>query len=307
MDRLNLNLLRTLVQILELRNITHAANELRLTQSAISRQLSQLREYFNDPLLVREGNEYLLTAHAQAIKPKLNALLNQVDNLRHHESFDPTLCQRKFTFACTDYVANCIFPDLIADIYQSAPQIDIRYKTWRSEWLGLLGVKPIDFAATMIDHVPDNLYGTHLGEDDPVIMVRKQHPMSGATLSDLDDWLRYPFVKITIGGDKDSFFDTELSRLHKRRRIAFEVPFYTSAFEVVAKTDFALLAPRHIAIKACEMYPLCLHDIPLEHIPRYNYYMLWHSIHQHDSAHRWLRERISNHIYNSVFSPHAMV
>lgn len=306
MDRLNLNLLRALAQILEHRNITQAASELRLTQSAISRQLAQLRDYFNDPLLVREGNDYLLTARAQQIKPRLKALLDQIDDLRYQEAFDPGLCHRRFTFACTDYVANFIFPNLIVDVHNQAPGIDLQFKTWQFDWLNHLGTKPIDFAATMISHVPDNLYGTHLGEDDPVMLVRKDHPLHNATTTEIEDWLRYPFIKIATGGDKDSFFDTELHRLHKRRRIAFEVPFYTSAFEVVAKTDFVLVLPRHIALKAGEIYPVCCHDIPLDCLPRHNYYLLWHSIHQHDSAHRWLRERIAEHICTSIFSPQGM-
>lgn len=305
MDRLNLNLLRSLAQILEHRNLTQAAIDLRLTQSAISRQLSQLREHFNDPLLIRQGNDYLLTVRAQQLKPKIKSLLDQIDHLRHESVFDPALCQRRFTFASTDYVANFIFPDLIGSLNQQAPQIDLQFKTWEPNWIGQLGTLPIDFAATMINHVPDNLYGAHLGEDDPVFLVRSFHPISAN--SELDDWLAYPFVKISIGGDKDSFFDIELNRLHKKRRIGFEVPFYNSAFEVVSRTDFVLVLPRHIALKACEIFSLQCFDIPLERLPKHRYYLLWHSVHHHDIAHRWLRERLAEHMYTSLYSPKGMV
>ncbi|MCM2972469.1 LysR family transcriptional regulator [Larsenimonas suaedae] len=306
MDRLNLNLLRTLAYVLEYRNVSQAARELGLTQSTLSRQLAQLRTHFNDPLLVRQGNAYLLTDRAQKIKPKLKTLLDQIEDLKHLETFDPTHCHRRFTFASTDYVANFIFPTLIAQMQTLAPGIDLQFKTWQPEFLHDLGSAPIDFAATMTHQVPDNLYGDYLGEDDSVILCRSGHPMADDALGDIDRFLQYPFVKITIGGDKDSFFDIELHRLHKKRRIAFEVPFYISAFEVVSKTDFLLVVPRHIALKACESLPLRCHDIPLARLPRHHYYLLWHSIHRHDNAHRWLRSRIAEHMYSSIYSPQGM-
>ncbi|MCW8885823.1 MAG: LysR family transcriptional regulator, partial [Motiliproteus sp.] len=52
-EHLNLNLLRALATLLEEKNVTRAASRLHLTQSAMSRQLGQLRDYFDDPLLIR--------------------------------------------------------------------------------------------------------------------------------------------------------------------------------------------------------------------------------------------------------------
>ncbi len=306
MERLNLNLLRALAVLLEQRNVTRAATELRLTQSAISRQLSQLREYFGDPLLVREGNDYLLTTRAQQLKPRLQELLQQIDNLRQEAAFDPALCNRRFAFACTDYVANYIFPDVLSCLHSQPNQIDMSYKIWQSQWLENLGSRPIDFAATMISKVPDNLYGIYLGNDEPVLLMHREHPLTEQQVLDIDQLLAYPFVSLTIGGDKDSFFDTELNRLHKQRRIAFEVPFYTAAFNVVSNTEMLLIVPRHIAHKACELYELTYCALPMERVPEHNYYLIWHSIHQHDSAHRWLREMIADQMYRSIFSPKGM-
>lgn len=306
MERLNLNLLRALAVLLEQRNVTRAANELRLTQSAISRQLAQLREYFSDPLLVREGNDYLLTARAQQLKPRLQDLLTQIDSLREEEAFDPALCSRRFAFACTDYVANFMFPDVLSALHSGPNSIDLSYKIWQSEWLDSLGSRPVDFAATMIKKVPDNLYGIHLGDDEPVFLMQSGHALTQLSEVDLESLLDYPFISITSGGDKDSFFDIELNRLHKQRRIAYEVPFYASAFNVLVKTQMLLIVPRHIAKKACEFYDLIWRDLPLDQVPEHNYYLLWHSVHQHDGAHRWVREMIADLMYRSIYSPKGM-
>jgi DNA-binding transcriptional LysR family regulator len=306
MAKLNLNLLRTLAVLLAQRNVSRAADELRLTQSAISRQLALLREYFNDPLLVREGNDYLLTAKAQQLIPQLQNILSQVDDLGEGAEFTPSACSRRFSFACTDYVANFIFPDVLADLHSEADQIDITYKIWQPQWLSSLATRPIDFFATMIDDVPDNLYGVHLGDDEPVLVMAKSHPLSSNNHVTLEQILDYPYVTITAGGDKDRFFDVEINRLRKKRRIAFEVPLYTSAFNVVARGRMLLIVPRHIAMKAAYSYPITCRDLPLERLPKHNYYLLWHSIHHHDPAHRWVRDRIARVIRESIYSPRGM-
>lgn len=299
--KLNLNLLHTLKVILEQRNLTRSAQELRLTQSAISRQLSQLRGYFDDPLLVREGNDYFLTALAQQLKPRVLEILESINDLRQKEQFDPQLCQRRFSFACTDYVANFIFPELLSVLEGYRAGIDLNYQIWQPEWLVNLGARPLDFAATMTNDVPANIYGVHLGNDIPVVLMNKEHPLINKALS-IDSMLKHAFVRITAGGEKDGFFDIEMNRLHRKRRIAFEVPFFSAAFNVVSETSMLLIVPRHIARKASEIYPITWKSLPLSQVPEHDYYLIWHCIHHNDTAHRWMRTIIADHLQNSMFS-----
>ncbi|WP_315982021.1 LysR family transcriptional regulator [Aliamphritea spongicola] len=121
MERLNLNLLRSLAVLLEQRNVTQSAEQLNMSQSALSKQLAQLRDYFDDKLLIRNGNDYLLTSFAQRLNPRLQEIISQLENLRDETDFNPQHCRRRFTFACTDYVANFIFPDVICSLSQQAP------------------------------------------------------------------------------------------------------------------------------------------------------------------------------------------
>lgn len=65
---INLNLLLALQALLEERSVTAAARRLGVTQSAMSRQLAQLRYIFADPLLVRVGNRQQLTERANFLR-----------------------------------------------------------------------------------------------------------------------------------------------------------------------------------------------------------------------------------------------
>ncbi|MCU1516265.1 MAG: LysR family transcriptional regulator, partial [Pseudarthrobacter sp.] len=55
MKNLDLNLLPQLQVLLELRNVSRAAERLQLSQPATSAAMARLRRHFDDELLVRNG------------------------------------------------------------------------------------------------------------------------------------------------------------------------------------------------------------------------------------------------------------
>jgi DNA-binding transcriptional LysR family regulator len=301
-ERINFKLLVALSVMIEQKNITRAAEKLNISQSALSRQLSHLREYFKDELLVREGHDYCLTDLALELKPKIEAILDQVDGLKNTEVFDPATCTKAFTFSSTDYVAGFIFPDVITQLSSQAPHINLTFKQWQSDWISQLGTMSIDFVTTMISEVPENLYGIKLGCDRPVVLMAINHPLNEKDVSCTEDILPYPFIRISAGGDKDGFFDDHLSRLGIKRRIAYEVPFYSAAFKACASTHMLLIVPEHIAINAASHYPLTWRSIDFLDLPKHEYYLLWHSVHHQDKPHKWLRETIASVFKISNFS-----
>ncbi|WP_152662853.1 LysR family transcriptional regulator [Halomonas sp. HG01] len=306
MERINLNLLRALNALLEHRNVTRAAEKLNISQSAMSRQLGQLRTYFDDEILIREGGDYLLSALAQELKPSIQSIVSQVDNLRNETQKEPEKYQRSFTFSSTDYVANFIFPDVIKAIQAKAPGIDIHYRQWQPDWINQLGSLPIDFASTMTSAPPENLYGIHLGQDHPVVLMKKSHPLSSMSDISLPKPLEFPFIRITAGGDKDGFFDTHLEKKGLKRRVAVETPFFTSAFNICESSEMLVIVPRHIAENARKIHAVSWRELGMDDLPQHEYYLLWHSIHHHDQAHRWLRELIAEIMEDSIFSPQGM-
>ncbi|WP_415901552.1 LysR family transcriptional regulator [Neptuniibacter sp. QD29_5] len=293
MNRLNLNLLRALVIMLEERNVTRAADRLHLTQSAMSRQLSQLRDHFADPLLIREGNDYLLSAKAKELLPKVQAILAEVDELGEGDSFNPAECVRRFSFACTDHVAQFIFPDILQKLRQEAPGIDISYEMWRPELLTRLGQLPLDLASTTTNSLPENVLSIHIGQDSPVCLMAKNHPLAGQTLT-IEKMLEYSFLRLNSGGDKDSFFDRALEAQGLQRRIQFEVPFFSAAFQVLSSEPMLMILPQHIASNALAHFPLSYAELPLDEVPQNNYHLCWHALHDQDPAHRWLRNLIAD-------------
>src|SRR3954464_7688953 len=86
----NLNLLVALDGLLSQRSVTAAAKRVRVTPSAMSHSLSELRRLLGDPLLVRSGRAMVLTPRAEALATPLRALLLETERLlQGGPVFDP--------------------------------------------------------------------------------------------------------------------------------------------------------------------------------------------------------------------------
>ena len=290
-QNINLNLLRSLKVLLEECHVSHAAHRLNLTQSAVSRHLSVLREMFADPLLVRDGNLLIPTPKALLLQKKLEGWFIELDDLMSDEVFDPKLWQGEFVFSSSDYVAQYILPEITKILMQEAPQVTLTYRLWQPSLLHQLHDEGIQLASSMSLEAPAGLSSVQIGEDHSVCLMGAHHPLASAESISLDQVLHYPHIKIVGGGDKDGLFDAALKAKGKQRRIALNVPFFFAAAQALCDSQLLLVTPEHIANNLSERYDLSYHHLPLK-TPKHKYWLTWHSKYDLDPAHMWARSMI---------------
>ncbi|WP_415720992.1 LysR family transcriptional regulator [Photobacterium ganghwense] len=301
LSQINLNLLRTLQVLMEECHVSRSAERLCLTQSAVSRQLNQLRELFADPLLIREGNRLLPTPRGLQLKLQVDAILEGCEALLVAPSFDPEQWQGPMIMASSDYVAQYILPDIVDRVQRQAPRLNLSYRLWSPEQISRLGELDIHLVSTMLPAIPDGLCGAQIGADFPVCVMRRGHPLALAPRLTLDDLVRYPHMRVSAGGDKDSFVERELSALGLQRTVKFSVPFFSSAFQTVSRTDMLLVLPEHIAMNMQALFDITYCPLPLT-TPEHRYWLLWHPRYDADPAHRWFREQVMAVMQSSMYS-----
>lgn len=288
MLRANLNLLPTLKVLLETRNISRAAELLHLSQPSISKQLAQLRNEFDDELLVREGQRWLLTPRAEALAAQLADSLGALERLYEAPGFDPSRCERVFRLASSDYVAQHILPDICAALAKEAPLAALEYSLWDKRQLPQLWQSELDLVSTITEQVPEQIRGLHQGEDRLAVLMGRHHPLAGKALS-LDDYLAWPHLQVSGGGDKDSPVEQVLAPQGLSRHWFARVPFFQAAVEVLLRTDCLMTTPAHIAWQLSCGHELTFVDLPFAARDQ-QYHLLWHQRHHQDPAHRWFRE-----------------
>jgi DNA-binding transcriptional LysR family regulator len=298
----NYKLLPALISLLQTRNLTESAKALHVTQSAMSKTLGQIREAFDDAILIREANRFVLTQRAEILKQQLPALMQQLDSLYLPESLNLAQCQRQFSFASSDYVAQAVFPRVCEAVERNAPNAGIVYQLWDKSHLERLAELPLDLVSTIAQTIPENLYGKEMATDSQVVLMRSSHPLAGQHLS-LDDYAKAKHIVITGGGDKDSPVESALAKQGKQRTVFARVPFFQAAIELIKSTDTLLTTPLHIAVDFSQRYDIKIKPLPVD-IEAHHYYLLWHAKYQKDPEHQWFRALcftiLSKHLNDSI-------
>src|SRR5688500_10858331 len=121
---LDLNLLPTLDALLRERNVTRTAEQLGLSQPAVSASLGRLRRHFGDELLHRTGNRYELTPLALQLRSRTESALHGVHRVFDASpEFDPGASDRQFTLMISDYAMAVFGERLISRLATDAPKI----------------------------------------------------------------------------------------------------------------------------------------------------------------------------------------
>lgn len=124
---LDLNLLVSLDALLFQRSVTRAAQQLGLSQPALSASLARLRRHFGDELLTRVGNEYRLTPLALQLKPRVRLALDGVERVfTAQPEFEPAQSTREFSLLVSDYGCAVLGDTLARLLVDEAPQARLR-------------------------------------------------------------------------------------------------------------------------------------------------------------------------------------
>lgn len=292
--------LTTLITILEVRNLSHAAIRLGSSQSALSRSLTQFRKALDDPLMVRQGREYILTDRAVALLEPIRSVLEQLQDISASPQFLPAHCQRRFTIAGSDHVAHHILPALLADLGVKAPGVKVDFLSWQANRFEWLASGSVDLVTSMVEDAPSDIHGRVIGEDFAVCCMRADHVLAAEPHLTLTQFLRWPHMKISAGGDKDGFVDAFLRKRGRARELKLAVPYYSAAMAALQGSDMLLMLPEHIARKWAEQ--VAVSWCPLKFLNhRFRYWVAWHSRTHSSPEQQWFRQLVYQHCRSSQF------
>ncbi|WP_440876352.1 LysR family transcriptional regulator [Thalassotalea sp. PLHSN55] len=179
MNRIDLNLLLTLQVLLKVKSTTLAAEELHTSQSAVSRSLVRLRDMMGDKLLVRKGQSLALTVKGEQLAQELPQLLSQLNNLVENKPFEPTQSQERITIAMNASIAEWVVPSFSQYLAEQAPGIELTIEDWDSSTPKNLAQGAIRMGLNYFPlELPKSFIQHKLGQDNFVLVCRKDHPLS---------------------------------------------------------------------------------------------------------------------------------
>lgn len=287
-QRFDLNLLVSLDALLTHRNVTRAAEQLHIGQSAASAALARLREHFDDDLLVRSGREMRLTALGETLVGPVRSTLRQAQStLEQRPGFDPATSARTFTLLASDYVMRVLMIDVVRKIAELAPDVRFVLTRLRESSADLLDRGQVDL---MI--VPENFGSTEhpseeLFSDEYVCIGWNKHPVLHQAPS-LDDYLDWPHVAVRLRNSRPYAFEDAILPAGERRVDVFVEDFINLPALIVGTPRLATVQKR-LAEHARESgLDIAIWPLPFQ-MPPLLEYMRWHKSSEHDPGLEWLR------------------
>ncbi|WP_376088118.1 LysR family transcriptional regulator [Roseomonas sp. CCTCC AB2023176] len=287
----DLNLLVTLVALVEERGVTPAARRLGVSQPAASAALARLRDLFRDELLVRTGRGMEPTPRAleiaEAARPHLLGLVEAMAGAR---PFVPGHDARIFRLGCTDAFAFAALPILSARLREEAPACDLVLRVGDYRTLpAMLGVGEVGTVAGWLRDDAPATAKVRVLRHAPWVLLRDaaSPPVAG----DLDAFCARPHALVTPAGDLAGPLDRLLGDRGMARRVAVGVSSFALLLAVLPGTDRLATVPDFVAARLAALGGLTIEAPPVAMPPVANA-LAWRAPLDRDPGEVWFRHAV---------------
>ncbi|KJF71689.1 MULTISPECIES: LysR family transcriptional regulator [Agrobacterium] len=292
MKDVDLNLLNSLQKLLALGSVTKAAEELGISQSAMSYNLARLRKAMGDELFTRDAGGLVMTPYARTLVEPVSKVMTEIDRLvSRSAAFDPISAERTFTIALPDAAEVLIIPEILRRVDRDAPGIRLQLRSIDEvDALRELDTGMIDMAVGVFSEGQIHHKRKLLHTDDYLCLYNGALLEFGNPIG-LDEYLSARHVGLSGKVSSRDAVGDQLAMMDEPRRISMttrhllSIPFIVLATPVVATVHGSLARyfERQLGLRTSRP-PFEMPSVPIS--------LLWHSSNDADPAHRWMRDVI---------------
>ena len=293
MTNIDLKLLAVVTELHKTRSVSQTAENLDLSQSAISMSLAKLRKLFNDPLFVRTSSGMNPTPHAVEL---IGLLKNAEDILQTaldlHVVFDPMRSERCFNLYSSDIAQVTLMPRLMQRLKSIAPNVGIDLRRLSDATPKQLESGEADLAVGFVLPLGAGFCQQRLFKERFVCVARKDHPRVGDAIS-IEEFQDETHLAITTCGTGHGVFEKALEARGIRRRVGLTVPSFLGITSIITTLDFLAVLPEQLARHLARVGNIKMLPLPFN-VPSYYIMQHWHERYTQDPASKWLRSVVAN-------------
>jgi DNA-binding transcriptional LysR family regulator len=290
---IDLKLLAVVTELHKTRSVSQTAENLDLSQSAISMSLAKLRKLFNDPLFVRTSSGMNPTPHAVEL---IGLLKNAEDILQTaldlHVVFDPMRSERCFNVYSSDIAQVTLMPRLMQRLRSVAPNVGIDLRRISEATPKQLETGEADLAVGFVLPLGAGFCQQRLFKERFVCVARKDHPRVGDTIS-IEEFQEETHLAITTCGTGHGVFEKALEGRSIRRRVGLTVPSFLGITSIITTLDYLAVLPEQLARHLARNGNIKMLPLPFN-VPSYYIMQHWHERYTQDPASKWLRSVVAN-------------
>jgi len=295
LGKVDLNLLISLQVLLEEKSVSRAAERLFITQPAMSKTLSRLRNLFEDRLFTRSSRGMRPTPKALDIAEGLEAILGDISLLLGGRQFDPATFRGRVTLALSEHMGIALLPVLIRRLSELAPSISIRVESTVEHQLEELALGNLDFAIQVRQTYYDpDFRVAPLGGSPLAILMREGHPLSRGEVT-WERLARFPLIKLYVPDREQLEVQQRASAvipLSDHPRGSLEISALLTALAVLRQTDYFMPAPAYLLEQGRASAGLTGTTMPPGGELPIDYALVAHKRTANSPLHNWLWDQI---------------
>jgi DNA-binding transcriptional LysR family regulator len=288
---LDLNLLAALDTLIRVRNVSRAAEEMFITQSAMSNALGRLRDYFDDPLLIQVGRAMELSPLAVSLEEPLRDIIVRIEAaVVSTPSFVPEESTRSIKLIVSDYSLHTVMPVFLQLIAQKAPHIQVNFKPQQNYPHLLLERGEADLLIAPAIFCSSSHPTEHLLEDQICCVVDAGSPLVGKPLTEAALMAAGHVVMQPPNGG-ESFAQRVCDQLGLEIRVEASSYSFTSLPLLIRGTTRIALMQRSLALSMLGLGGIAILEPPIP-FPPLKQTLQWHSYRTRDPGLAWVRSQI---------------
>ena len=288
----DLNLLVVFNQLLIERRVSRVADNLGLSQPAVSNALARLRKLTGDTLFLRTTKGMEPTPFAQQLAEPIAYALGLIHSaVNQRTSFDPATAKRSFTVGMTDIGEIYFLPKLMEELARVSPGVTM--STVRNTSVNLrdeMEAGHIDLAIGLLPQLKAGFFQRRLFRQRYVCMFRTGHILDKRKVS-LAEFSSAKHVVVVSEGTGHGKVDELLERGGVARDVLLTVPHFVAVGHILQHSDMVATVPERLAQALVGPFGLAYVNHPAS-LPEIAINMFWHAKFLKDPANEWLRDLV---------------
>ncbi len=293
---LSINMLRALVSLCRHQNTMKAAQELNVSQSAVSKYIQRLNEFTGEELFIRAHKGIEPTKTCLELRDKALDILELCESMsyRHRQAFDPHSADRQFKVAVPLLKSLFFLEMLCLKPMRQIPRVQINLVNLeRSEALEALENGDLDlYLGLMPENLPKRFQTTEIARFDFGVICSNKSPLFNSGKITKREFVNTPHVTARA----ELVLEGKLKKLGILQNKLVYVPDKETAKRMLLETDYLFIADQQDASYFCQGSKDLKLLVANFELPAANIYQIWDRRNNTDPAHIWLRKYIEKSV-----------
>lgn len=286
---IDLNQLVLFQQLMIERRVSRVADNLGITQPAVSNSLAKLRRLFGDDLFVRTATGMVPTPFAEQLAEPIGYALAMIHGgLNQQTRFDPASVKRSVTIGMTDIGEIVFLPTLVERLIREAPGVTVN--TVRNSATNLredMESGKVDLAIGLLPQLKAGFFQRRLFRQRYVCLFRRGNPIDRSKMT-LSAFRAAEHLVVVSAGTGHGKVDEHLQRAGVDRVVRLTVPHFVCAGHILQGTNLVTTVPERLAQCLAEPFGLNYLPHPVK-LPEIGINVFWHAKAHRSPANQWLR------------------